>query len=150
MNFTRVPCRAAAVLAGLAISLVAPALAAAQPAPPPPVTGPAKPADDVNPEGWTAKAGLSYVQTAGNSETTTLGFKLGAVHNWTRTYFTFQAGGVRVSVMATPRKRCVRLPGITRRCCSLPVCSTRRCSPRPFFQFPPRTRSVRASASSRA
>ena len=62
---------------------------------PPPIVGPGGAAADANPTGWTAKAGLSYVQTAGNSQTSTLGFKFNAVHNWSRTFFTLQGGGVR-------------------------------------------------------
>jgi hypothetical protein len=61
---------------------------------PPPTTGPggAKPTD--NPTGWTAKAGLSYVATGGNAEASTLGLKLGASYNWTRTFFTLQGSAV--------------------------------------------------------
>jgi len=80
-----------AFLAALAL---APSPGRAQTAPPPAV-GPSGPAADANPTGWTAKAGLSYVQTSGNSETSTLGFKFNAVYNWTRTFFTLQGGGVR-------------------------------------------------------
>ena len=57
--------------------------------------GPAAPGDDVNPTGWTAKAGLSYVQTGGNSETSTLGVKFNATYNWKRTYFSLVGSGVR-------------------------------------------------------
>jgi hypothetical protein len=59
------------------------------------MAGPGAAQKESNPTGWTAKAGLSYVQTGGNAETSTLGFKLNAVHNWTRTFFTLEAGGVR-------------------------------------------------------
>jgi hypothetical protein len=62
---------------------------------PPASTGPAAAAADTNPLGWTAKAGLSFVQTGGNSETSTLGFKFNATHNWEKTYFTLVGGGVR-------------------------------------------------------
>lgn len=80
---------------GLTLALlIAPALAQAQSAPPP-TTAPAASAADTNPTGWTAKAGLSFVQTSGNSETSTLGLKFNAVHNWERTYFTLVGSGVR-------------------------------------------------------
>ena len=87
-------CSHGAIRATLFLSLLFPALAIAQSAPPAPV-GPAAPTEDVNATGWTAKAGLSYVQTGGNSETSTLGLKFNTTYNWTRTYFTLVGGGVR-------------------------------------------------------
>ena len=74
--------------------LIVPALAGAQSAPPP-TAAPAAAAADANPTGWTAKAGLSFVQTSGNSAASTLGLKFNAVHNWERTYFTLVGSGVR-------------------------------------------------------
>lgn len=80
-------------LAAVLLSL-APAALWAQPAPPP-TAGPAAAAADTNPTGWTAKAGVSFVQTGGNSGASTLGLSLNAVRNWTKTYFTLRGGGVR-------------------------------------------------------
>jgi hypothetical protein len=77
--------------------LLAPALVLAQTAPPPAPVGPGGAKEEDNPTGWTAKAGLSYVQTSGNSKTSTLGFKLGASYNWTKTFFNFQASGIQAS-----------------------------------------------------
>ena len=62
---------------------------------PPPTTGPGGAKATDNPTGWTAKAGLSYVATGGNAEASTLGLKLGANYNWTRTFFTLQGSAVR-------------------------------------------------------
>ena len=87
------PCSPGTIRAALFVLLL-PAFAAAQSAPAAPV-GRAAPGEDVNPTGWTAKAGLSYVQTGGNSETSTLGLKFNTTYNWTRTYFTLVGGGVR-------------------------------------------------------
>src|SRR6266498_2772656 len=70
-----------------------PAPLSAQSAPPPGVSPGTAGADD-NPTGWTAKAGLSYVATGGNSEASTLGFKFNPSYNWTRTFFAIQGGGV--------------------------------------------------------
>jgi len=81
-------------LVGLASLGLAPSLRAQAPPPPPvPAQGGVK-ADD-NLLGWTAKAGLSYVGTGGNSEATSLGVKFNASYNWTRTYFTLLGSGVR-------------------------------------------------------
>lgn len=88
-----------ATLLGPALSLVllaAPESLLAQSAPPP-TPGPAGAKRDDNPTGWTAKAGLSYVATGGNSEASTLGLKFGAAYNWTRTFFTLQGSAVRSS-----------------------------------------------------
>jgi hypothetical protein len=84
-----------AKVASLAVFFLVPALLRAQSAPPPPPTGPAAVAADVNPLGWTAKAGLSFVGTNGNAEATSLGFKFNATYNWTKTYFTLLGGGLR-------------------------------------------------------
>lgn len=83
------------MFAGMTLAvLMLPTLGKAQTAPPP-TTAPAAAAADTNPTGWTAKAGLSFVQTSGNTETSTLGLKFNAVHNWERTYFTLVGSGVR-------------------------------------------------------
>ena len=74
--------------------MMLPTLGRAQTAPPP-TTAPAAAAADANPLGWTAKAGLSFVQTSGNAAASTLGLKFNAVHNWERTYFTLLGSGVR-------------------------------------------------------
>jgi putative salt-induced outer membrane protein YdiY len=82
-----------AALLTLAVLLL-PSFAPAQTAPPP-TTAPPAAAAETNPTGWTAKAGLSFVQTSGNSETSTLGIKFNAAYNWERTYFTLVGSGVR-------------------------------------------------------
>jgi len=82
-------------LAAVLCAALLPGTLLAQTEAPPPVAGPSGAKAEDNPTGWTSKAGLSYVQTGGNAEASTLGFKLSASHNWTRTFFTLQAGGVR-------------------------------------------------------
>lgn len=79
----------------VAALLALPSLAGAQAAPPPAPAGPAGVKEGENELGWTAKAALSYVGTAGNAEATSLGFKFNASYNWTRTYFTLLGGGLR-------------------------------------------------------
>jgi opacity protein-like surface antigen len=82
-------------LAALAVLLLIPVLAHAQAAPPPPPAGPTGVKEGDNETGWTAKAGLSYVGSGGNSEATSLGFKWNASYNWTKTYFSLIGSGVR-------------------------------------------------------
>jgi hypothetical protein len=84
-------------VAAIAAFVLVPALAHAQASPPPPPAGPAGVKDDQNETGWTAKAGLSYVGTAGNSEATSLGFKFNASYNWTKTYFSLLGSGIRAN-----------------------------------------------------
>ncbi len=79
----------------LAANIPLAATAAAQT--PPPAPGPAGAKGDDNPTGWTAKAGLSYVQTTGNSKTANLGFRFNASYNWTRTFFSLAGAVVRNS-----------------------------------------------------
>jgi putative salt-induced outer membrane protein YdiY len=67
----------------------------AQTPPPPPAPGPTGASKEVNPLGWTAKAGLSYVQTTGNSKSNNLGFRLSANYNWTKTFFSLNGIAVR-------------------------------------------------------
>lgn len=45
--------------------------------------------------GWSDSAELSVVATAGNSESTTLGFKNTLIRDWERAQFTFKAAGIR-------------------------------------------------------
>jgi len=52
--------------------------------------------------GWADTAELSYVLTAGNSQTTTLGFKDTLIRTWADALFTLKAGGIR-SKATTPR-----------------------------------------------
>jgi hypothetical protein len=87
----RLKVRKAAAAAAL---VLIPVLAHAQAAPPPAPTGPAGVKEGENELGWTAKAGLSYVGTGGNSEATSLGFRFNASYNWTKTYFTLLGSGV--------------------------------------------------------
>lgn len=82
--------------AAIALVLI-PVIAQAQASPPPPPTGPSGVKDGENETGWTAKAGLSYVGTGGNSESTSLGFKFNASYNWTKTYFSLLGSGVRAN-----------------------------------------------------
>jgi len=63
--------------------------------PPPPNPGPGAASKEANPLGWTAKAGLSYVQTTGNSKSSNLGFRFNANYNWTKTYFSLNGVAVR-------------------------------------------------------
>ena len=79
---------------GMAALLAAPAGAQT---PPPAPAGPGGAKEGENPTGWTAKAGLSYVQTTGNSKSSNLGFRFNATRNWTRTYFSLVGGAVRNS-----------------------------------------------------
>ncbi|OLC54135.1 MAG: hypothetical protein AUH92_04620 [Acidobacteria bacterium 13_1_40CM_4_69_4] len=58
-----------------------------------------KPADDR----WKDTAEFSYVVTAGNSETSTLGFKDKLVRKWDRSGFELNAGGVRAEATTKTR-----------------------------------------------
>src|SRR5262249_35418341 len=74
-------------LAGLAMG--GGALAQAPPAPPP--------------SRWTDSAEFSYVATAGNAESTTLGFKNTLGRKWASSSIELKAGGVRASSTTTTR-----------------------------------------------
>jgi hypothetical protein len=63
--------------------------------PPPAAPGPAGAGKDDNPTGWTVKAGLSYVQTTGNSKSDNLGARFSVNYNWTRTFFSLTGAAVR-------------------------------------------------------
>ncbi len=63
--------------------------------PPPAAPGPAGATKDANPTGWTAKAGLSYVQTTGNSKSNNLGARFSLNYNWTKTFFSLNGAAVR-------------------------------------------------------
>jgi putative salt-induced outer membrane protein len=52
-------------------------------------------AEDPPKLGWADTAELSYVQTAGNSETSTFGFRDTLLHRWDKALFTFKIGGIR-------------------------------------------------------
>jgi hypothetical protein len=52
-------------------------------------------AEDPPKLGWSDTAELSYVQTAGNSETSTFGFRDTLLHRWDKALFTFKVGGIR-------------------------------------------------------
>ena len=47
------------------------------------------------PPAWSDTAELSYVLTSGNTNTNTLGFKNTLKHEWDKSTFTLNAGGVR-------------------------------------------------------
>lgn len=53
--------------------------------------------------GWGDTAELSFVLTAGNSSTTTLGFKNSAVYNWQDAAFSLNVGGVRADARTYTR-----------------------------------------------
>src|SRR5678815_3256841 len=53
------------------------------------------------PDRWQDTAELSYVVTAGNSETDTLGFKNKLWRQWEKSAFEFNAGGVRANATTT-------------------------------------------------
>jgi hypothetical protein len=53
--------------------------------------------------GWSDTAELSYVQTAGNSESSTFGFGNKLVRTWEKALFTFKAGGIRAESTAFAR-----------------------------------------------
>lgn len=93
--------RTAATAALLTTLLVTVSVSAQAPPPAPP--GPAGAKAEDNPTGWTVKAGLSYVQTVGNSGTTNLGVRFNVSHNWTRTYFTLVGSGVRTDTTTLTR-----------------------------------------------
>jgi len=52
-------------------------------------------AEDPPKLGWSDTAEFSYVQTAGNSESSTLGFNNRLGHRWENALFTFKLGGIR-------------------------------------------------------
>jgi putative salt-induced outer membrane protein YdiY len=56
-------------------------------------------ADDTT--GWSDKAEMSYVVTAGNSETTTLGLKNTLTRAWEKSAFTLKAGAIRADSTRT-------------------------------------------------
>jgi len=53
--------------------------------------------------GWADTAEFSYVATAGNTDTQTLGFKDKLTRTWERSLFTLNAGGIRVETTTTDR-----------------------------------------------
>jgi len=55
------------------------------------------------PSRWSDSAELSYVATAGNAESTTLGFKNTLGRKWEKSAFELKAGGVRASSTTTTR-----------------------------------------------
>ena len=70
------------ILPAAALLVLSAALAADEPPPPPPPP-------------WQDTAELGFVATAGNSETSTLGFKNTLLRNWERAVFALRAGAVR-------------------------------------------------------
>ncbi len=54
--------------------------------------------------GWADTAELSYVQTAGNSETSTFGFRDTLHYTWEKALFTFKVGGIRSESTTLDRK----------------------------------------------
>jgi hypothetical protein len=60
--------------------------------------------------GWSDTAELSYVQTAGNSETSTFGFRDTLLHRWDKALFAFKVGGIR-SESTTVTREAIGIPG---------------------------------------
>lgn len=67
-----------------------------------PLTGAAK-ADDERKTGWFDSGEISYVVTAGNSETNTLGLKNELTYKWTDAWYRLRVGGVRAQSTTTAR-----------------------------------------------
>jgi putative salt-induced outer membrane protein YdiY len=64
---------------------------------------PALAEDPPKPERWTDSAELSYVATAGNAETSTLGFKNTLGRKWEKSAIEIKAGAVRAEATTTTR-----------------------------------------------
>lgn len=60
--------------------------------------------DEGTPPGWSASAELTFVETTGNSETTTLGFGGSAVRAWEQARLTLEASGLRADASTTTRR----------------------------------------------
>ena len=61
-------------------------------------------AEDPPKLGWSDTAELSYVQTAGNSETSTFGFRDTLLYRWDKALFTFKVGGIRAESTTLDRR----------------------------------------------
>ncbi|MEZ5332772.1 MAG: DUF481 domain-containing protein [Thermoanaerobaculia bacterium] len=66
-------------------------------------------AEDGPPLGWSGSAELTFVNTTGNSETTTLGFGTSLLHAWEDARFTLEANGLRAE-SGTVTRRAVGTP----------------------------------------
>src|SRR5262245_65386307 len=64
---------------------------------------PARAQETPPPKAWSDTAEFSFVSTAGNSETTTLGFKNTLGRKWDSMSFELKAGGVRAETTAISR-----------------------------------------------
>lgn len=76
----------------------------------PPVVRAQDETDDDPPSGWSGSAELTFVDTGGNSETTTLGFGASLLHAWENARLTLETTGLRAESGATTR-RAVGTPG---------------------------------------